>query len=357
MDIKIHDNFLKNIIEGKTLIMNRYDDPYKKYALIREMLETVELVKNFDIEQTKTIAEKVQLSKKLLLTGEGSSRIFPAKNARKKALIKGVDIKIITEGGRQAEQYDLSKFTLFCASNSGRTKEVILFADQFSSFKQNIIGFTSSPNSLLEKKCGETIIFKCGSEKAVAATKSVVELGLLYDSVLFHLEENPQNINFSELANKIETCLTLPIDPQIINAVAKAETLYFAGYNDGVAEELTLKANEILQKRSDYLEGTYAVHGIEEVMTPNDVVLIFDPIESELDKFYSVLTEGVGLKVIAISTKPTQFPTIQIPDAGLFSGYMYLTAGWNLLVETGLALGVQMDSGERARKVGNEFVQ
>jgi glucosamine--fructose-6-phosphate aminotransferase (isomerizing) len=171
------------------------------------------------------------------------------------------------------------------------------------------------------------------------------------------LEENPQNINFSELANKIETCLTLPIDPQIINAVAKAETLYFAGYNDGVAEELTLKANEILQKRSDYLEGTYAVHGIEEVMTPNDVVLIFDPIESELDKFYSVLTEGVGLKVIAISTKPTQFPTIQIPDAGLFSGYMYLTAGWNLLVETGLALGVQMDSGERARKVGNEFVQ
>ena len=45
---------------------------------------------------------------------------------------------------------------------------------------------------------------------------------------------------------------------------------------DGVAEELTLKTNEITRKRSDFLEGTYAVHGIEEVMAPSDVVFVVD---------------------------------------------------------------------------------
>ncbi|TVQ96896.1 MAG: sugar isomerase, partial [Spirochaetaceae bacterium] len=35
--------------------------------------------------------------------------------------------------------------------------------------------------------------------------------------------------------------------------------------------------------------------------------------------------------------------------------YAQLAAGWNLLVELGLALGVNMDKTERARKVGNEF--
>jgi len=34
--------------------------------------------------------------------------------------------------------------------------------------------------------------------------------------------------------------------------------------NNGVAEELALKTNEITRKKSAFLEGTFAVHGIEE---------------------------------------------------------------------------------------------
>jgi len=33
-----------------------------------------------------------------------------------------------------------------------------------------------------------------------------------------------------------------------------------------------------------------------------------------------------------------------------------LAAGWNILVETGIALGINLDKAERARKVGNEFI-
>lgn len=31
-------------------------------------------------------------------------------------------------------------------------------------------------------------------------------------------------------------------------------------------------------------------------------------------------------------------------------------AGWNILVETGIALGINLDKAEWARKVGNEFL-
>ncbi len=108
----------------------------------------------------------------------------------------------------------------------------------------------------------------------------------------------------------------MTIDSAIVQAAVKAPTIYFAGYNDGVAEELTLKTNEITRKKSDYLEGTYAVHGIEEVMNPNDVVFVVDPIDEEIEKFQEVLIKGVGLKVIAIANRNTPLPTIRVPDAG-----------------------------------------
>ena len=70
----------------------------------------------------------------------------------------------------------------------------------------------------------------------------------------------------------------------ITEKIANAGTIYFAGRNDGVAEELTLKTNEITRKKSDFLEGTYAVHGIEEVMNSDDVVVLINPFKSELEK-------------------------------------------------------------------------
>ena len=73
-------------------------------------------------------------------------------------------------------------------------------------------------------------------------------------------------------------------------------------------------------------------------------------------KFQEVLEQGVGLKIIAIASRPTPFTTILVPDAGALSPYVYLCAGWNLLVEIGLALGIDLDKPERARKVGNELI-
>ncbi len=86
-----------------------------------------------------------------------------------------------------------------------------------------------------------------------------------------------------------------------------------------MAEELTLKTNEITRKKSDYLEGTYAVHGIEEVMNPDDVVILINPFPAEVEKIRETLVKGVGLKVFAVASGETIFPTVKVPDAGELS--------------------------------------
>jgi glucosamine--fructose-6-phosphate aminotransferase (isomerizing) len=319
-------------------------------------METAEVVRQFNPDQTIDVAEKIKFINWLLLTGEGSSRIFPAKNTIRKAHTWGMDLNIITEGSSQAMFYDLSKFAVFCASNSGRTKEVIsLTRKQQEIGNKNIFGLTANFETMLERTCNETFVLKCGWEKAVAATKSVIEQAMFYESILWNIIKNKSVFEPLGLSMKIEQALTMNINSSIIEDAVKAPIIYFAGYNDGVAEELTLKTNEITRKKSDYLEGTYAVHGIEEVLDKEDIVFLVDPIDEEIEKFQKVLVDGVGLKVVAIASRETPFTTIRIPDAGVMNPYVFLCAGWNLLVEIGLCAGIDLDKPKRARKVGNEF--
>ncbi len=335
--------------------MNLHKASNSRFHLIQEMMETVDIVRRFDPSRTEKIAGEIRAVGKLLITGEGSSRIFPAKNAVRKSLIWGMDLRLLTEGSRQAMQYDLSDFAVFFTSNSGRTKEVLSLAQKLAKTgNEHRFGLTANPSTPLENLCRETFVLGCGKEQAVAATKSVVEQALFYESILRHVAPQKGKAVYPDLADAIERALTLPIDPDIVSAAAEAPTLYFSGWNDGVAEELTLKTNEIARKKSDYLEGTYALHGIEEVMNPKDVVVVVDPIPEEIDKFREVLAAGVGIHLVAFADRETPFATIRIPDAGEMNPYVYLCLGWNLLVEIGLRLGIDMDKSARARKVGNE---
>ena len=337
--------------------MNATDARYTRFALCREMMDTVGVVERFDPAQTAEAAEAIGRVGRLFLTGEGSSRIFPAKNAIRKSLTWGADLWIATEGSRQAATYDLSTFAVFGASNSGRTAEVIAVLSRLAEAgNPNRFGLTANQDTLLERHAARTFLLTCGWEEAVAATKSVAEQALVYQSIVSHVAGRDMTEDLGGAADKLRAALTGRIDPGVVHAIANAPTVYFAGYNDGVAEELTLKTNEIARKKSDYLEGTYAVHGIEEVMDSRDVVVVIDPIEAEMEKFQKVLVDGVGLTVVAISPVDTPFATIRVPEAGEMNPYVFLAAGWNLLVEIGLALEIDLDKPERARKVGNEFV-
>ncbi len=329
--------------------------PDSNFNLVKEMLETAKVIKNFDFSQTSAIAEEVKATGKLMLTGEGSSRIFPAKNLMYLFQKKGVNIAVNTDGAYQASEYDLSKSAVMVASNSGKTKEAVTLIKKLQADgHQKIYGVTATANTPIADLPNASIVLSCGPEEAVAATKSVVEQALVYQSVFANIVDCKCVTNNQEKAAVLaEQIMMQEYDAELINKLANARMIFFAGRNDGVAEELTLKTNEITRKRSDYLEGTYALHGIEEVMREDDVIIFIEPWESEFEKMQSIFEKNIGATIIAISSKDTPFPTIKLPELCGYNTYFRLMAGWNLLVQTGIALGVDLDHPTRARKIGN----
>jgi glucosamine--fructose-6-phosphate aminotransferase (isomerizing) len=332
-------------------------EKYRKFGLVRDMLATPEIIAGFDADQAKDTAEEIAEVGRLLFTGEGSSRIFPSKCAIEKSLRAGWPVAMHTEAGVQAWDYDLRHSAVFAASNSGKTAEVIGLFDRLKNQgHEHLYSLIAFEGSKLEALAKRGYVLTCGEEGAVAATKSVIEQALFYRSLVEHVAGAPAlKANLSELSEAFEQALQLQVDEEFVEAVAKARTIYWAGRNNGVAEELTLKTNEITRKSADYLEGTYAVHGIEEIMSAEDVLIWVDPYPSAEDKFHKVLQEGVGLKIFAIADRETRFPTLTIPEADDLAPFVQMAAGWNVLVEVGLKLGIDIDKPQRARKVGNEY--
>ncbi len=347
-------------------------EKYTQFALVREMLETPVIIQASEglwpstpitagTEDKSTIEREfskvgraIKKKRKLFLTGEGSSRLFPAKSLIRWGLTAGLDLCTVTEGSRQAGEYNLEDYAVFGASNSGKTREVIeLFMKQKESGNASLYGLTAHTGAKLEELAEKTFLLRCGNEDAVAATKSVVEQALFYRRLI--ASAYGKQLDTGGLADAFASALTAEIPRDLTEAIAGAGTIYFAGRNDGVAEELTLKTNEITRKKSDYLEGTYAVHGIEEVMNPDDVVIVIVQVKEGIDKFRETLEKGVGLKVIAMAPEDTGFPTLKLPGTVGLPEFEQLAMGWNILVEVGIALGIDLDKPTRARKVGNEF--
>ena len=239
-------------------------------------------------------------------------------------------------------------------SNSGKTAEGVRLIQHLRG-KAATTGIVAYAGTPIAVQADNNFVLGCGAETAVAATKSVIEQALFYDCVFRALRRKP-SVDLPVLADAVKEALSVLVPQDIVQQAAAASILYFSGRNNGVAEELTLKTNEITRKRSDYLEGTYAVHGIEEVMSKDNVVFIIEPFETDEEKIQTVLVDGVGMTVVAIASRDTRFPTIRIPQVdNAYAEYVQLAAGWSVLVEIGIAAGINLDKPERARKVGNEY--
>ena len=338
--------------------MNKDDKKYTDYALCREMLETPGIFRNFNPRAAEPFLPRLEGVDRILLTGEGSSRIFPAKGILEESNISPGARAFFTEGSTQAMEYDLSGCAVFGASNSGRTKELLRL---FHKLKENegtasipLVGITASGGSPLTEIADASYVLSCGGEEALAATKSVAEQALFYQSLAAILGGRFL-IGLDQAAEELKGVLELPVDPALVGKFAQAPRIYFAGRNNGVAEELTLKCNEITRKPSVFLEGTYLLHGIEEVMEPQEALVLIDPFPEEEKAIQKRLAEDVGLTILAVASRKTSFPTLKIPSGGAYRRHLELAAGWNLLVEIGLACGTNLDTSVRARKVGNEF--
>ena len=131
--------------------MNIKEEKYSKFALVREMLQTSDIIRSFDPGVSEKFVKAIKSKKGLFLTGEGSSRIFPAKRAIYATMKYGFKTPVITEGCTQAMEYDLKDLAVFAASNSGQTKEVIrMVLDLKKKNHDTIFGLTANKNTKLQ---------------------------------------------------------------------------------------------------------------------------------------------------------------------------------------------------------------
>jgi len=334
--------------------MNNLKAYSEQFHLVKEMLETGQLIANFEDASIVKIFNTIREVKKVLLTGEGSSRIFPAHHLIYRRLNIEQGPFFTTQSATDLSQKELMNYAVIGASNSGRTKEVIqLFEWLRSKGHEHLYGLTCTQNSLLETCSNQTVMLNTGKEYAVAATKSVVLQALFYH-LLLNLWTG-EKLDLHALASDFENTLTINANSLIIDTLSKAEHVYFAGLNNGVAEELTLKTNEIIRKKSAFFPGTYLLHGVEEVVTDKDVIVLCDYLPEHAQKIYDIYVKGIGTPVIAFSKEATLFPTVMYSSThSSHDAYCKLAAGWNILAFCGISLGIDLDKPQRARKIGNE---
>lgn len=328
----------------------------------QEMLQTQEVCLNFDLNITQKLAQQIGKSR-IIFTGMGSSLIFPGKQAKNRALKLNIANKVEAYFASDLFQYtDFSDTYVFLCSNSGKTKEVILLLDYIKSRGAKCVAITAVSDSILAQRSDEKILLTCGFEKGVAATKSVVEQGLVYDALIFHLAKNQgKDVEFDKLQNalkataeKIEHNVNLKINEELLNLLTKAKNYFMVGLDNGVAEEITLKAYEITRKMALFYPDTHIVHGVEEAIEEGSAI-IFQPsvFESYLADFQK-FSDKTNCSLIGIDDKKAiEGIVIEIDD--IFSNYCLLSGGWGLLRNVGNKLGLDMDHPEKASKVGNPF--
>ena len=326
-----------------------------RFFLTDEMAEAAAVIQNFSVEQAREVYKNALKKSRFFLTGEGSSRIFPAKHAIDLALRKNLKQEFHTEGSYQAMELPLIDWQVFAASNSGKTKELILLLRKLQQEQQTALGITNGRQTPVHQLTASTYLLNCGAEQAIAATKTVVEQALFSHALVSDLAGEDLAAQLPAAAAAAGQVLNGKVEARITDILAGGQRVYWVGRNDGVAEELMLKTMEITRKSAMYLEGTLAFHGIEEVMSDQDVMILVDPFAWEEENFEQVLRQKIGIKIIAISDHQTKFPTIMIPAIEEFKGYLQLMAGWKLLASAGIQLGINIDRPARARKVGNEL--
>ncbi len=327
-----------------------------------EMLESKELCKRFDFDVTKELAQSIEVGH-VIFTGMGSSVLFPGKQAKNRATHFCLKNKIDVFFASDLLQYeDFSHITLFLCSNSGETKETIVLHDYAVSRGARCVAVTAKLDSTLAKKCKEKIFLSGGFEVGVAATKSVIEQGLIYDSLIFHLAKNQgRKIDFLQLKEELvktgkaiaENTL-IQMKSTLVEKLATYPRYLYVGLDNGVGEEITLKTHEIVRKFATFYPDTHIVHGPGEAMD-KECIFLLDPSswKGYLTDFQSFAQKTNSMLVGIGGTSLGESIPIVIHET--FKNYCLLAGGWGLLRNIAHYLRIDIDHPEKISKIGNLY--
>lgn len=351
-----------------------------------DMVDTLVLIRGFAPKLQQPLPDLIARHSQMLFVGEGSSSLFPGAVALDLAELSRTEknaVSVVFSSAETAGDYPQHNRLIVATSNSGETKETYEFMQ--ANFPEGLSGpnaknstpvvITAHPEERIAQllKPMNVIGLACGSERVVAATKSTVEQAL-YHQYIVAISCGREVELFSPekmcmLTQAFGKALFADIDPAISWLLAGAKNLYVGGNIPGVPGEIRQKAVEILGTPGIALPSTLVFHGEQEVMAGQDAAVYFAPNPNHKEKLLE-LKRSTQTPIIIVcledelhhwkSDGPSKdhkdgkdFFTIPVPSMDReFMPYVYLAAGWNALVNGGVAKNRNIDLTEKATKIG-----
>jgi glucosamine--fructose-6-phosphate aminotransferase (isomerizing) len=299
-----------------------------QYFMLKEIMEQAEVLSQIvhqDEKRFTNIALDILRARQVIITACGTSR-YAALVGRylfSRVAKKFCDVVMASEFGYFADSVDKNTVVI-AVSQSGETADVIEGVKAARDAGAQVISIVNRPNSILADLSHQVIYLNCGSEIAVAATKS-----FLSQLAIFYLLSFSMVNSFDEATVKLANLsseITRVLDWNKSELIKLSQKLkdkndfyYIArGINFAIASEGALKLKEISYIHAEGMPAGELKHGTLALIEAGTPVVVLCPADYTFFETLSnaMETKSRGAYIIGVSDKESDIydAWVKIPE-------------------------------------------
>jgi len=299
-----------------------------QHFMLKEIMEQAQALSQIVHQDEKSftkIALDILRARQVIITACGTSR-YAALVGRylfSRVGKKFCDVVMASEFGYFADSVDKSTVVI-AVSQSGETADVVEGVKAARGAGAQVISIVNRPNSILADLSHQVIYLNCGSEIAVAATKS-----FLSQLAIFYLLSFSMVNSFDEAAAKLTNLsseITRVLDWNKSELIKLSQKLkdknafyYIArGINFAIASEGALKLKEISYIHAEGMPAGELKHGTLALIEPGTPVVVICPADyTFLETLSNAMeTKSRGAYIIGVSDKESDIydSWVKIPE-------------------------------------------
>ena len=299
-----------------------------QYFMLKEIMEQARVLGQIVRQDEKTftkIALDILRARQVIITACGTSR-YSALVGRylfSRVGKKFCDVVMASEFSYFADSVDKST-TVIAVSQSGETADIIEGVKAAKDAGAQVVAIVNRPNSILAGMSDEVIYLNCGSEIAVAATKSFLSQLAIFYLLAFAMVGSfgEAVIRLASLNGEITRVLDWNKDELIKlgqDLKNKNDFYYIArGINFAIASEGALKLKEISYIHAEGMPAGELKHGTLALIEPGTPVVVICPGDYTFAETLSNAMEAKsrGAYIIGVSDKESDIydSWIKLPE-------------------------------------------
>ena len=299
-----------------------------QHFMLKEIMEQAEVLTRIvdqDGKKFTEIALDILRARQVIITACGTSR-YAALVGRylfSRVGKKFCDVVMASEFGYFADSVDKNTVVI-AVSQSGETADVVEGVKAAREVGARVISIVNRPNSILTDLSHQVIYLNCGSEIAVAATKS-----FLSQLAIFYLLSFSMVNSFDEAVARLTGLspeITRVLDWNKSDLIKLSQKLkdkndfyYIArGINFAIASEGALKLKEISYIHAEGMPAGELKHGTLALIEPGTPVVVICPADYTFSETLSnaIETKSRGAYIIGVSDRESDIydSWIRIPQ-------------------------------------------